>query len=168
MTDNHRKSKSRGRMPRLITSLPLITLLFCLAIWPGICLAHGVHLNCLPGQAMVLQAYYDGGDPMSFTKIKLTGPDGKTYQVGNTDAKGFFAFVPDKPGQWTLVANDGMGHRAELAVEAATDGQAAKQAAQSSDQGVPAWARAAWGLSAFMFLFGIFSWLAARRKTGRG
>ncbi len=165
MTEHQHKSRVRGRTPRLIMALPLTTIVFCLAIWPTVCLAHGVHMSCLPGRAMVLQAYYDGGDPMSFVKIKLTGPDGKTYQAGNADAKGFFAFVPDRQGKWTLVANDGMGHRAELTVDAGPECQTAKQAAQSSDQGVPTWAKAAWGLSAFMFIFGVFSWLAARRRT---
>jgi nickel transport protein len=32
------------------------------------------------------------------------------HQTGRTDAKGRFAFIPDRNGPWTVVADDGMGH----------------------------------------------------------
>lgn len=164
--DNHlpRQIKNYGQALHCWALIVLLAAAW-LAATSGQAWAHGVHMSCAPGQAMILDAYYDGGDLMSFVKLKITGPDGKTYQVGNTDAKGRFAFVPDKAGKWTLVANDGMGHRAELTVDAAPGGQATKANVQSSDPGVPMWARAAWGLSAFMFIFGLFSWFAARRRT---
>jgi nickel transport protein len=56
---------------------------------------------------------------MSFAKVKVFGPDGKTHQVGNADAEGRFAWLPKEPGVWRVTFDDGMGHLAELNVDVA-------------------------------------------------
>lgn len=166
MPDNQSRPKKYSILPYPAQTLVLVlAALSMMAVWPSQSLAHGVHINGKPGQAMILDIYYDGGDPMSFAKVKISGPSGKTYQVGNTDAFGRFSFLPNKQGQWTAVVNDGMGHRAEIKITASPDGQASTEAASPVGQGTPVWARAMWGLSAVMFIFGLLSWLAARRKV---
>lgn len=132
-------------------------------LWPVICLAHGVTISCREGRAMIIEAVYDDGEPMEYVKARVTGPDGKTFQVGNTDGHGRFAWVPDRSGQWTVTAADGMGHKALIKAQTGP-GREAKAEATTPTALAPRWMRAIWGLNALFFIFGLCSWLASRRR----
>lgn len=142
-----------------------------LLLWPVSCPAHGVSINCREGRAMVVEAAYDDGEPMDYVKVRVKGPDGKTFQVGNTDGHGRFAWVPDRSGQWTVTAADGMGHKAVTKVQAAP-GQETRPAAPIATAAPPAkhprWAKVIWGLNALFFVFGFLSWMASRRRRKGG
>jgi nickel transport protein len=158
---------------KLILAAPpalLLTLLLLVA-WRTPAQAHGVEIIAGPGRAVVINGMYSDGEPMSFVKIKVTTPQGKTHQVGNSDANGSFAFVPDHPGEWLVVASDGMGHRAETtwqqeAGKTAPAGSSESQPAQAPAQPMKAskWERAAWGLSLLFWLSGLVFWRKGARK----
>ena len=97
---------------------------------------------------------------MSFVKVRVKGPDGKTHQVGNSDAQGVFAFVPAQSGDWEVSASDGMGHKAVLKVAVEPGSQTGSARPLSVASGVSIWGRALWGLAALFFLFGLWFWLA--------
>ncbi len=82
--------------------------------------AHGTGCRILSdNKAMTAEFYYSDGEAMSYAGVLVFGPgDEKTeYQNGRTDRNGRFAFYPDKNGTWRIEANDGMGHKAQAAVE---------------------------------------------------
>ena len=65
------------------------------------------------GDARVVEFSYSTGDVAAYAEAKLYGPDSADveFQNGRTDAQGRFAFLPDKPGTWTIVVADNMGHK---------------------------------------------------------
>lgn len=140
-----------------------------LLLWPVTSLAHGVTISCREGRAMIIEAAYDDGEPMEYVKARVTGPDGKTFQVGNTDGHGRFAWVPDRSGQWTVTAADGMGHKAMAKVQAGPGRNASipGQAAPVAQATASRWVKTLWGLNALLFIFGLWSWIASRRRTKR-
>ncbi len=75
-------------------------------------LAHGVEYEIRENKAAIIKISYDDGEPMSYAEVKIFSPynAGIEYQNGRTDSNGCFAFIPDKPGEWKVVVNDGMGH----------------------------------------------------------
>jgi nickel transport protein len=155
---------------KLILAAPpaLLLLLVLLMAWRSPAQAHGVEITAVPGPAVVVSGIYSDGEPMSFVKIKVTSPQGKTHQVGNSDANGNFAFLPNQPGKWLVVAEDGMGHRAETTWQQSADKAASKSSAPPSPaqaMDTSKWVRAAWGLSALFWLSGlVFWWKGSRRK----
>ncbi len=82
-------------------------------------LAHGVELHAHPsGEAIVVELRYAGGGPIAGAHMTVYEPGGvvQVHQEGRSDREGRFAFVPTRAGRWSVVADDGMGHRAQLDV----------------------------------------------------
>ncbi|MBI4799851.1 MAG: hypothetical protein HY794_14235 [Desulfarculus sp.] len=132
--------------------------------------AHGVEMTSGTGQACWVRAEYAGGEPMAFAKMKIINPQGQTHQVGHADGQGRFAWLPDQSGNWGAVAEDGMGHRGEITLEAGPD-PATPPAPEGLGLGaVPLWARALWGICLILGVAGaLFYWKAARpRRRGTG
>ncbi len=77
--------------------------------------AHGVRSMITHGsQAWVAVAVFSDGTPMSYTRVTVVGPDATMpFQKGFSDKNGKFAFVPDRPGKWTIIFQDPMGHRSQ-------------------------------------------------------
>lgn len=77
----------------------------------------------------VLHFRYAAGRAMDGAEVRVTRPDdGPLFQVGRTDRRGRFAFVPDAPGEWLVEADDGQGHQlqARVAVGQETEAQKAE------------------------------------------
>ncbi len=74
--------------------------------------AHGVAHSFITEKAVLLQAAYSDGSPMSFAEVVVFSPlDSKVeHQNGRTDKNGRFAFLPDEQGEWSISVTDGMGH----------------------------------------------------------
>ena len=74
--------------------------------------AHGVEYEIQENMAPIIKVGYDDGEPMSYAEVKIFSPNNTEteYQNGRTDRNGCFAFIPDEPGEWKIVVNDGMGH----------------------------------------------------------
>lgn len=130
-------------------------------------LGHGIDLRTGQGPAAWVQGEYSTGEAMSFVKTRVLGPDGKTFQVGNSDARGRFAWLPDRAGPWRVVLDDGQGHHGEAVLDWRADADAAPtedDAPAAGLAGQPLWARAVWGLSLFFWLSGLAFWRLGRRR----
>lgn len=78
---------------------------------------HGVIYGIFEGHAVAVYFGYAGGEPMSYAKAKVFGPNSSSdleFQNGRTDARGIFAFVPDQPGSWRVEAWDTLGHKGSI------------------------------------------------------
>lgn len=132
-------------------------------------LAHGVSLEAGQGRAAWVLAQYSDGEPMSFAKVRVLGPGGQTHQMGNADATGRFCWLPDQPGQWTAVIEDGQGHRGQVSLDwTGGDAPVASQRGGGEMAAQPLWTRALLGLSAIFCLAGLVFWLLGRRGARRG
>ena len=85
----------------------LMVLLYMPGLW-----AHGVVHSVLRDEAVIVNAMYQGDEPMAYAEVKVFSPaDSEVeYQNARTDKNGKFAFYPDQKGEWTIKVNDGMGH----------------------------------------------------------
>ncbi len=104
---------------------------------------------------------YGGGGPAS-AEVMLVSPADPTryHRVLRTDSQGVVRFVPDTPGLWRLVADDGLGHRAELEIRVGPEGTV--DAVERRGGG----SRLVWGLGCLAGL--LLGWLGWRwRKAGR-
>lgn len=88
-------------------------------LFPNKSYAHGVISTVLKPspRSAVVEAHYSSGEPMSYAKVtvKFKGVN-LPFQSGYTDQNGYFAFIPDKEGEWSIIFEDGMAHRSELSV----------------------------------------------------
>lgn len=92
----------------------------------GTAYGHGVTHGFIHGGAVAVKLTYSGGEPFSYSQVKVFGPGDDLdleFQNGRTDARGVFAFVPDRPGTWRIVAWDESGHRSEVTFEQPTSAQ---------------------------------------------
>ncbi len=135
-------------------------------LWTTPALSHGVEMASGRGQSCWLRVGYAGGEPMAFAKVKVINPQGQTHQAGNADALGHFAWLPDQEGQWSAVAEDGMGHRGEisLAWARATPVPVASDAPGESPPQATWLARVSGGLSVIFWLSGLAFWWRGRRN----
>ncbi len=95
-------------MSRLkVAFITLLILLISTKLW-----SHGVVYDVKKEKAVIIKVTYDDGEPMSYAEVKIFSPDNKDieHQNGRTDKNGYFAFLPDKPGEWKIIVNDGTGH----------------------------------------------------------
>ena len=153
----------------LAVPLALLFMLWLIMTWCSPALAHGVEVQNKRAEAVVVHGMYDDGEPMSFVKVKVLNPAGKTHQVGNADINGFFAFVPDNPGKWTATLEDGMGHKGETIWQQG-QGKAKQDQAEAKPQAndTPKWVRVIWGVSAIFWLSGLLFWWKGGNKAKRG
>ena len=110
----------------------------------------------------------------AYAEAKLYGPDSADveFQNGRTDAQGRFAFLPDKPGTWTIVVADNMGHKVShpmtitLSDEGTVEREVAPSGFSESLLALPVLFRAVLGVSLLLNLFlglALFRHRAGRR-----
>jgi len=90
--------------------------------------AHGTAWKLLENPDLTAVAFhYSDGEPMAYAEVLVYSPQDSEveHQNGRTDRSGRFAFCPDMPGTWRVIATDGMGHMCEAMVE--TGAQAASE-----------------------------------------
>lgn len=93
--------------------------LVSLCLWTSLAYGHGVTYGICDEHAMAVRFIYAGGEPMSYVEAKVFGPESPPdleFQNGRTDARGVFAFVPDRPGSWQVEAWDNLGHKGSIEV----------------------------------------------------
>ena len=122
-------------------------------------LAHGVAHRVFPGGTGI-EATYDDGSPMAFCDVEVLPPDSRptAFQTGTTDPHGRFAFVPDTNGTWTVIVDDGMGHRTSAKVVVTAEG------IESADNR-PATARPAMALIGVCLIIGLFGTYSLVRQV---
>lgn len=162
-------SSRPGRRPGRGPSRGLATLAWAgltLLVWVGSAAAHGVSVQTGQGPAAWVRAEYSDGEAMSFAKVRVLDPKGQTFQVGNADERGQFAWLPTGAGTYRVVLEDGQGHRVEANLDWNAESQAAPPAPALANQpgltGQPLWVRAIWGLSFLFWLGGAWFWWKGR------
>ncbi|MDR2455904.1 MAG: DUF4198 domain-containing protein [Deltaproteobacteria bacterium] len=142
------KARSSFRPPlALAGAAPALALLAVLLSAP-LALAHGVAWNQEPSNKTITVSFiYADQQPMAYSQIKVFSPADSQieYQNARTDKKGYFAFVPDAPGEWRFETSDGQGHLAQGAITvappaapaAAQEGGAAASEASAAPQEEP-------------------------------
>lgn len=93
---------------------------------PAYVIAHGTGFRLVEAHgARAVGCYYSSGDPMAYAKVLVYGPDEMDveYQNGRLDRLGRFAFLPDRPGTWRVIASDGQGHRVVARVRVDSPGK---------------------------------------------
>src|SRR6056297_89939 len=98
--------------------------LIVLLSMPGL-RAHGVVHSVSRDEAVIVNAMYQGDEPMAYAEVKVFSPSDREveYQNARTDKNGKFAFYPDQKGEWTVQVNDGMGHGFTEKVDVSTIGE---------------------------------------------
>jgi len=143
-----------------------------LLAWSIPAAAHGVSAQTGRGPAAWVRAEYSDGETMSYAKVRVLDPQGQTFQVGNADERGHFAWLPSAVGTYRVVLDDGQGHRVEASLEWGAEGQAAPPTPTSANQpdltGQPLWVRAIWGLSFLFWLGGAWFWWKGRARPRGG
>ena len=74
--------------------------------------AHSIQFE-INKQAPVVSvhAFFSETSPLAGSSVNIYAPgEDQPYQTGQTDKRGFFAFVPSVPGDWVLEIDDGQGH----------------------------------------------------------
>lgn len=147
--------------------LVLMTLFGVCLLQQSSLMAHGIRLSSQEGRTVWVLGEYSDGEPMSFARVRIVGPQGKTYQVGNADAYGRFAWVNDQAAAWQVTFEDGQGHRGELVVDLAGAGKealnTANHAVAASKGSRPSWDALFLGLSIIFFLSGLLLWWKGRQ-----
>ena len=140
--------------------------LFSLLLLPTLGAAHAVH-GRLEAGAVGVRFEYDGGAPLRGAEVTATprGADASVAIHGMTDAQGRFAFFPLSSGEWKIMGNDGMGHRASLVVDVDADGLQAIVDSHSHGHHVSPWIV---GFSTLFGLFGLWTLWSHRRLSASG
>lgn len=77
-------------------------------------------------RAVVVRCQYSSGEPADAEVLVYSPAEpARIYQRLRTDLRGRASFVPDMEGQWRVVLDDGLGHRAEVDVSVDAAGGAA-------------------------------------------
>lgn len=78
-----------------------------------ISLAHGIDFETAEEPPVItVKASFSRTAPLVDAVVKIFAP-GKDnpFQTGRTDKAGYFAFMPDVAGEWTVTVDDERGHR---------------------------------------------------------
>jgi nickel transport protein len=124
------KAPSSFRPPLLLAGALAASALLALLISAPPALAHGVAWNQEPSNKTITVSFiYADQQPMAYSQIKVFSPADSQieYQNARTDKKGYFAFVPDAPGEWRFETSDGQGHLAQGAITVAPPAAPAAQ-----------------------------------------
>ncbi|MDR2480711.1 MAG: carboxypeptidase-like regulatory domain-containing protein [Spirochaetaceae bacterium] len=91
-------------------------------VFPAVIAAHGVEASLIEGGTLnqTVRFNYSTGESMIYARICVYPPSTPDTDVlqGTTDRNGLFSFTPDEAGLWRVTAEDGMGHKSEIAIEA--------------------------------------------------
>ncbi|RPI54523.1 MAG: cobalt transporter CbiM [Deltaproteobacteria bacterium] len=99
--------------------------------------AHKVNLFAwYDGKMIMAEGYFSGGNRAMDSTVLVLDSVGKEVFHGMTDKKGEFSFKPPGNGEYRLVLEAGMGHRAEalVSVKGMQSGTAAPEAVQAGLQ----------------------------------
>lgn len=110
--------------------------------------------------AVVVRCVFTSGEPAEAEVLVYSPaePD-RIFQMLRTDLRGFASFVPDAPGDWRVVADDGMGHRTFLDVPIAEPG-----APVAGPGGLRSQLLRYFGAVALLALFAAWLWRARRSR----
>jgi nickel transport protein len=78
--------------------------------------AHSVHIEVTRNAPMVsVHTWFSRTAPLADARVVIYAPGSdQPYQTGQTDRRGFFAFVPSAAGEWIFEVDDHRGHRKKV------------------------------------------------------
>ena len=126
----------KGNMHSRAAKLGLVSIII-IPILIAICTqAHAHRVNLFAwydGKMILAEGYFSGGNKAMDSTILVFDSEGKEIFHGMTDKKGEFSFKPPGNGEYRLVLEAGMGHRAEalVSVQGMESGTAAPEAGQA-------------------------------------
>ncbi len=129
----------KGNMHSRAAKLGLVSIII-IPILIAICTqAHAHRVNLFAwydGKMILAEGYFSGGNKAMDSAILVFDSEGKEVFHGMTDKKGEFSFKPPGNGEYRLVLEAGMGHRAEalVSVQGMESGTAAPEAGQAGLQ----------------------------------
>lgn len=111
----------------------------------------------------------DPAGPRTDVGVTVIGPQdgGTTHQKGATDRRGRFVFLPDAPGEWQVVIDDGFGHRSVARVIVDSEGLGTIDKTDSGLAALGTLPRLLVGLSWIAGISGIAFYALARRDRTR-
>jgi nickel transport protein len=143
-----------------LVSLVLLAMLFVTSA----AMAHSINYQ-VEQKGMAVRAYYSEKDTASYSQYELYGPgDKEPHQTGRTDKNGYLAFVPDRAGIWKLQVWGESTHgfhgvTTEIKVDKALGLEG------FSKPMLAAYTKYVTGISLIIGIFGIFGFVASRKKT---
>ncbi len=107
-------------MKNFIGRLILLSVFALLAFNPEIN-AHRINFETSTEPPVItVKAFFSRTAPLVGAMVDVYAPgDDQPYQTGRTDKAGFFAFIPDRTGEWTMRVDDERGHVDRVTVEVA-------------------------------------------------
>lgn len=144
----------------------ILTILF--GVLAGILSAHDLTTSVeISPRSVIVRTSYSGEESAAYAQVLVYGPGDRTreFQNGGTDANGVFSFVPDRDGEWLLVVDDGMGHRAEVKVQINRSGGAS---AATPTTNLSTGQKLLAGVSFILGFTGLLAWLRVRRLSAPG
>jgi len=131
------------------------------------CFAHELEATVtMAAPAVVIRAAYGGSEPVPFAKVQVFTPAApqQEFQTGRTDSRGYFSFVPERGGNWSIVLDDEEGHRNTITVAVPEPFEA--RTSQARTAGPSRIERAAQGIALLFGLTGFLYGFKARRRPG--
>jgi nickel transport protein len=131
--------------------------------------AHGVEAEPSFAPASVVRFWYSTGEPMAYADVKVFAPASPAVETiaGWTDRNGCFSFVPDEAGEWRVEAEDGLGHRGVIAINAEKDSSGGTEKNSASGGGGPLWLRVILGLSLILNIFAAYNFVLRKAALGK-
>jgi hypothetical protein len=86
-------------------------------------MAHSVNFEtALYSPVVTVKAYFSRNAPLKNASVVIFAPDGQQpFQSGRTDTEGYFAFVPNIAGDWTVNVDDEAGHAGKVIISVPDD-----------------------------------------------
>ena len=132
--------------------------LLCLATSAG---AHEVAATVSREEAVVVTLRYGDGSPFAYEHFEVFPPgEDVPFATGRCDAEGRALFLPDRPGEWRVVAESEDGHGASLTVQVDSSGVIKAKPTSLWERS----ARLVAGLALIAGLFGILALFTRRRR----
>ncbi len=98
-------------------TLRIVSLAAGLLLAPASASAHSMLVEAkTDGPTVRVTARYEGDDPADGARVTLTDAAGAVVAEGTIDGAGLCVLPRPKAGAYTLVVDDGAGHRVELAL----------------------------------------------------
>ena len=133
-------------------------------------LAHDLRHQVGAAEAVVVELYYDGGEPFAYESYELY-PEGAELpaQLGRTDPRGRIVFLADDQTAWRLKTHSEDGHGLETRIEISSTGTVTLERGAFADR----YPRLFAGVAVILGLFGLYqlflkSKLANRRSRVQG
>jgi hypothetical protein len=139
--------------------------------------SHGIAIEVLRESPFItVQPRYSEGQHAPGISVTVLAPgEEKPFQKGISDFAGRFVFIPDRAGEWKVIADDGRGHHSEKTIlieegffqpPTASKSQPAPPEAETREVPVvPLWMKILLGLSIILGLTGLFYGLKAGREA---